>query len=201
MGRFLYRLRFTKTGDARFYSHHDMMRLLERGLRREEFPISLSEGFSPRPRVTFLSALPLGVESVDEWVEIELTENREPGDFVTRLVGQLPAGMVVTEATRAEGRVAAVEAEYEAEIGGATVDTAALLARKEVPVERRTNDGKSRTVDIRPWILQVATADGKLRFSIRITDNGSARPEEVLRELGVTGARILRTKTVMAAKK
>lgn len=201
MGRFLYRLRFTKTGDARFYSHHDMMRLLERGLRREEFPISLSEGFNPRPRVTFLSALPLGVESVDEWVEIELTEDRDPADFVKRLAGQLPAGMVVTESSKAEGRVAAVEAEYEAEIGAVAVDPAALLARKQVNVERRTNEGKSRTVDIRPWILRVVAAEGRLRFAIQITNDGSARPEEVLRELGVPGLRVVRTRTVMAPKK
>ena len=200
-GRFLYRMKFEKTGDARFYSHHDLMRLFERGLRRAEFPISLSEGFNPRARVTFLSALPLGVESMDEWVEIELTEEREAGDFVKRLTGQFPEGLKITEAAKAEGRVAAVEAEYEAEIGDAVVDVAALLARTELNVERRTPEGKSRTVDIRPWIARVEAADGKARFAIKITDNGSARPEEVMKALGITGARIVRVKTVLAAKK
>lgn len=199
--RFLYRLRFEKTGPARFYSHHDMMRLFEHGLRRAGFPLSLSAGFNPRPRVTFLSALPLGVESVDEWVEIELTEALEAGEFMTRLPGQFPEGVRIKEAAAAVGRVAAVEAEYQADLAGAPVDAVSLLARKEIPVERRVSDGPPRTVDIRPWILRVESVGGKLTFSIRITDNGSARPEEVLRELGVPGVRVMRTKTVMAAKK
>lgn len=199
--RFLYRLRFEKTGPARFYSHHDMMRLFEHGLRRAEFPLSLSAGFNPRPRVTFLSALPLGVESVDEWVEIELTEALDAEEFGKRMAGQFPEGVRIREAGAAVGRVAAVEAEYEATLGEVAVDVAALLARKEIPVERRTSEGAARTVDIRPWILRAQAADGKLTFAIRITDNGSARPEEVLRELGVPGARVVRTRTVMAAKK
>lgn len=199
--RVLYRLRFEKTGTARFYSHLDMMRLFERALRRTGFPISLSAGFNPRPRVTFLSALPLGVESVDEWVEIELTEAWEAAEFPKRLEGQFPEGVRIREAARAEGRVAAVEAEYEAELGGAAVDAGALMARASIPVERRTPEGEMRTVDIRPWLLRVEAAGGKLAFAIRITDRGSARPEEVLRELGVPGARVVRTRTVMAARK
>ena len=199
--RFLYRLRFEKTSSARFYSHLDMMRLFERALRRTGFPISLSAGFNPRPRITFLSALPLGVESIDEWVEIELTEAWEPGEFLKRFEGQFPEGLRLKESAKAEGRVAAVEAEYEVDLGGATVDVAALLSRKEIPVERKTPEGPMRTVDIRPWILRVESAEGKLTFAIRITDGGSARPDEVLRELGIPGTRVMRTKTVMAAKK
>ena len=128
------------------------MRLFEHGLRRAGFPLSLSAGFDPRPRVTFLSALPLGVESVDEWVEIELTQALEAGEFMTRLPGQFPEGVRVKEAGAAVGRVAAVEAEYEADLAGAPVDAAALLARKEIPVERRVSgrpppDGGHPSVD------------------------------------------------------
>jgi len=201
MNRFLYRLRFSKTGRARFYSHHDVLRLLERALRRAAFPLSLSEGYTPRPRITFMSALPVGVESLDERVEIELSEARGTEEFPARLRGQLPEGLEILEAEVAEGRMAAVAAVYEAEVpGGVDPDAGAVLGVETLVVERRTPDAV-RQVNIRPWIESISTAGGRVAFTIRITDSGSARPDEVLRALGIPGARVVRVKTVLAAKK
>ncbi|MBI2921526.1 MAG: DUF2344 domain-containing protein [Planctomycetes bacterium] len=201
MNRFLYRLRFAKTGRARFFSHHDILRGLERALRRAGLPLSLSEGYNPRPRITFLSALSLGVESLDEWVEVELSEGVEAAEVGARLSGQLPGGIEVLEAAAAEGRMAAVAAAYEAELPeGAAPDAAAILARERIVVERKAGEG-TREVDIRPWIESVRVAGRKAEFTIRITDSGSARPEELLRLLGAPGARVVRVKTVLAARK
>ena len=52
-------------------SHLDVMRLLERALRRSQLPVSYSEGFHPLPRITIALALPLGVEAFGEWMEID----------------------------------------------------------------------------------------------------------------------------------
>jgi radical SAM-linked protein len=198
--RFLYRLRFSKSGPARYFSHHDLLRLFERALRRADFPLSLSQGFNPRPRITFLSALPLGVESLDERVEIELSEDLAEEEFVKRLAAQFPEGLQVLEAARAGDRAAAVAAEYEADLeAGAAPDVAALLARPALPVERRSPDG-ARTVDIRPWIESAEAGSGRVRFTLRITDSGSARPDEVLKALGVAASAVRRTRLILASK-
>lgn len=199
-GRFLYRLQFRKSGPARFYSHHDLMRLFERALRRADLPVSLSEGFNQRPRITFLSALSLGVESLDERVEIELTEPRPAEQLRDELGSQVTEGLVIVGAEAVAARAAAVAAEYEARLpAGATPDPAPLLALPSVPVERRSAEGV-RTVDIRPWIAAITVEDGVLRFTIRITDSGAARPEEILKLLGVGGTPLVRTRTVLADK-
>lgn len=64
-------LRFTKTAVLRFIGHIDLMLLLERLFRRARMPLAMSQGFHPKPRVSFPSALPLGFCGDDEVLEME----------------------------------------------------------------------------------------------------------------------------------
>src|ERR1700722_3525423 len=68
------RFRFSKTGTLRLLSHHDLMRCLERMLRRAALPFKSTAGFHPGPRVVFALSLPLGVAGLDEVVEIEFLQ-------------------------------------------------------------------------------------------------------------------------------
>ena len=54
------RLRYAKTGRARFASHRDFSRAFERALRRAEVPMAYSSGFSPHPRISYANASPTG---------------------------------------------------------------------------------------------------------------------------------------------
>src|SRR5262245_3884449 len=90
------RFRFAKTGTLRLLSHHDLMRCLERMLRRAGLPFKSTAGFHPTPRVVFALSLPLGVEGLDEVVEIEFTREVDAGDTLARLKSQAPAGLTFT---------------------------------------------------------------------------------------------------------
>ena len=68
------RIRFSKIGKIRFTSHRDTARIWERGLRRAGLPVAYSEGFTPRPRISFGLALPTGYESEAEYLDVELDE-------------------------------------------------------------------------------------------------------------------------------
>lgn len=67
------RIRFSKVGKIRWTSHRDLARMWERAFRRVQLPLAYSEGFSPRPKVSFGLALPTGHESVAEYLDVELT--------------------------------------------------------------------------------------------------------------------------------
>jgi uncharacterized protein (DUF2344 family) len=67
------RIRFTKLGKIRWTSHRDVARMWERAFRRVQLPLAYSEGFSPRPRVSFGLALSTGHESLAEYLDVELT--------------------------------------------------------------------------------------------------------------------------------
>src|SRR4051812_11073551 len=79
------RIRFRKVSDFRLISHHDLMRCLERALRRASLPFRLTEGFHPMPRIVFALSLPLGMGGLSEVVEIEFTEPVEPEAVLARL--------------------------------------------------------------------------------------------------------------------
>lgn len=66
------RLRFSKLGKVRFTSHRDLARIWERALRRARLPVVYTEGFSPRPKLSFGLALPTGSESLGEYLDVEL---------------------------------------------------------------------------------------------------------------------------------
>ena len=86
------RLRFAKCGDLRLVSHHDIMRCLERMLRRARIPIALTQGFNPRPKMTFALALGLGIEGRSEVVDLELSNRSNPPSCSSRLKRVAPAG-------------------------------------------------------------------------------------------------------------
>src|SRR5438067_13779506 len=87
------RLHFAKRGDLRFVSHHDLMRCVERVLRRAALPVAESQGFNPRPKVVFALAMGLGIEGLREVVEIELTGPLAPDESLRRLADESPPGL------------------------------------------------------------------------------------------------------------
>ncbi|MBC7337876.1 MAG: DUF2344 domain-containing protein, partial [Clostridia bacterium] len=79
------RIRFSKTGDLRFIGHHDLVRTLERLFRRAELPLAFSQGFHPKPKISFPLALALGLEGRNEVLELELTEALSTDEILARL--------------------------------------------------------------------------------------------------------------------
>ena len=88
---------FSKKGLMRYISHLDLMRLFMRAMRRARFPLKMSEGFSPHPKLSFKRALKLGVESESEEASILLKYPVTPVDFANKLQKQLPEGIQVRD--------------------------------------------------------------------------------------------------------
>jgi radical SAM-linked protein len=208
MNIFPYRIRFTKTGRMRFLSHHDLMRLFGRALRRSGLPIRMTEGYNPHPIIAFPTALGLGIESLDEVMEFELSSWVAPRQIEKLLGEQLPEGVSVVSAEAFERRRrSCVEfVEYEAhcpgQAEGLDEKIRAFLDLKECPVERVSDKG-SKTVEIRRYVMAVEREGDRVFLRIRVTDQGTARPEEVLGAVGVRlsdDVRLKKTYTEVATR-
>src|SRR5436309_1708468 len=79
------RIRFRKDGALRWLSHHDLLRTVERMLRRAQLPISSTQGFHKHPRMSFALAMPLGVIGCEEVLELELDQLLAVEDIHDRL--------------------------------------------------------------------------------------------------------------------
>jgi len=89
------RLRFTKKGDIRFISHLELAHLFYRASKRADLPLCYSEGFHPMPRIVFATALPVGVASLMEIVDMELEGRTTPLEVMERLNPMLPQGIEI----------------------------------------------------------------------------------------------------------
>jgi len=205
------RLRFAKRGDLRLISHHDLLRCLERTLRRARIPMAISQGFNPRPKIVFVLALALGIEGRREVVELDLAEPIEPAEVLQRLSAASPSGLDWLDVEPvAPGRPAsqAEAVRYLLEVPSDRQDAtrsrlAALLASTQWPYTRHRPD-RDVAIDVRPFVLGAELDPlGVLRFRMKMTPNGSARPEEVIDALGLSdllgqGAVLIRTEVELA---
>jgi len=181
------RLRFTKKGWARFLSHHDLMRFFERAIRRAGLPVKMSRGFNPRPKFSIAAALGVGVAAEREILDIEFGEKISPGVVRKRLAGVLIPGIEIISAEEARRKSARVaSACYEVLLPeGVRLPKGAverLMGSDKLTVER-TNRKKCRRLDIRPCILDIHESGRTVRMRLGITDDGAARPEEVIAAL------------------
>ncbi|HEY5663671.1 MAG TPA: TIGR03936 family radical SAM-associated protein [Ilumatobacter sp.] len=160
------RVRATKIGKVRFTSHRDAARMWERALRRAGLPVAFSEGFTPRPKISFGLALPTGAESIAEYVDIELQHTVQAADLdlVTlpeRLSEALPGGfdvLVVAERDPAAESLQEAVTSCTWELWSPLLeqqhhlDARRLLESAELVLERERK-GKRSADDVRPMIL------------------------------------------------
>ena len=150
------RVRFAKRGPARFASHRDVARAIERAVRRAGLPVAYSGGFTPHPKLSYAGAVATGVASEAEYFEIAFTRPCECDDVRERLGAALPAGLDVIEVTEAGHGSLADElqmSEWRIVLPGESEDAVAAACRQfmaagQVEVERRTAKGLRR-VDTR----------------------------------------------------
>jgi len=92
------RLQYVKRHPASYLSHLETLTLFHRALRRSKLPIHFTGGEHPHPKMAFSPALPVGVESLAEYLDLWLSRMPEEGEVEKGLNGVLPEGISVQEA-------------------------------------------------------------------------------------------------------
>lgn len=91
------RLRFSKTGQAKYISHLDINRAFSRAFARSEIHLWFTEGFNPHPYMSFSLPLSLGVESLCENVDIRIVDDMDNAEIKRRMNESLPAGIQIVD--------------------------------------------------------------------------------------------------------
>ncbi len=191
------RLRYSKTGKIRFTSHRDVARLFERAFRKLRLPVSYTEGFSPRPKLSFGLALTVAHESDAEYLDVDLATSVDIEELPARLTAVLPDGLDVRAAMAIEPGVvslqqAIVGCSWQIEVIGLPIEevtaaVASTLGATELPLER-VRKGKTAVVDVRPAILELEvtgpTDHGVQLATILATEAVTLRPNELVRVVG-----------------
>jgi radical SAM-linked protein len=187
------RLRFSKMGKIRFTSHRDVARIWERALRKATIKVAYSEGFSPRPKLSFGLALPTGYESIGEYLDVDVAGDVDIPSLPSRLDPALPVGFHVQGATEiAPGtpslQQAVVSCTWRIEVGGC--DNESLNGRVERVLDAdelvttRERKGQQVTDDLRPAILALEVEGDTTVVAELATQPRGLRPSELIALLG-----------------
>ncbi|WP_198679431.1 TIGR03936 family radical SAM-associated protein [Thermomonospora amylolytica] len=147
------RVRYAKRGRLRFTSHRDISRAVERAVRRAGIPVAFSAGFTPHPKISYTGAAPTGVASEAEYLELGLTDIRDPARVRADLDAALPPGLDVLDVVPAPAGTSLADrlqaSEWRIRLdgvdpGAAERAVAAFMAAERIEVERLTKKGRRR---------------------------------------------------------
>lgn len=192
------RIQFAKTGSMALLSHLDLMRLLERALRRSGLPISFTGGFHPLPRVQIALALPLGAEADGEWMDMEFTEALDPLQLQQGLQPLLPPGITLLSVAEVPVSSPSLSQEIRAAVWSFDVELesgmtfnwspaiAALLAADQLIWHDTDKKGRPRSRDCRSVLRRLDVLSGpedsrlRLRLEADVDSMGrSLRPSQI----------------------
>ena len=187
------RIRFSKQGRLKFIGHKDLLRTLEALFRRARLPLAMSQGFHPKVRMSFPTALALGFESIDEVLELEMNESAKQVDtdaLLADLNRQSLEGLTFLSARllkEGEKKASLVSSVFQmtipAELREQTAERIeSFLAETSLIVTK----AKGKRVDVRAAVLQLLLSDtGELTVELQTQSGSEAGIKEVLTVLGL----------------
>jgi len=191
------RVRLGKGDEIRFVSHLGFMRAFERAVRRARIPVAYSGGYHPHPRISFATALGVGMTSEAEYLDMELDDTASSClstlDVVERLQPAAPPGMPVIAVCTADGRPTlasriewasyrvGVHDDIRHELKDAVLE---FLSSDRAIAEVNTRSGQRRA-DIRPLAREIRwSGSGALECTLACGGRAHLRPQDLMAHLG-----------------
>lgn len=160
------RAKFHKTGNAKFLSHLDMLKLFTKVLRRAAIKVSYSAGYNPQPQIQFSPPLPINATSECEYLDLFLTHYYDPNFLKQQLNNFLPLTIQILSVWRLplsapsvfdtmKMAIWEVELQFEGDIYKGVQE---FLSKSEIIVNRE-KDGKTKSINIRPYVKNIEVKD------------------------------------------
>jgi len=92
-------IKYTKGEEVKFISHRDLMRVMQRAVRRADLPITYSQGFNPHMKISWGQALKVGATSAGELATLQMQDWVKPDEIMAKLNQSLPQGIAILEAS------------------------------------------------------------------------------------------------------
>jgi radical SAM-linked protein len=187
--KYPFRINYTKEGLSRFLSHLETMEVFMKAMRRTGLRTRMSQGFHPLPRLSFATPLPVGLASMDEYLEVELFEPPSEEKIRDMLTDTLPCGFTIKRVYRVfpdQPRLQAKGARFAAEASEGIFEAEAVeraFERESIMVAKQGKKGP-RTVDLKPLIsnFNVLTKN-RIEFTLYSGPGLSVRADEAVRTI------------------
>jgi len=206
---FNYQMIFSKTGRARFIAHLDTLSCLMRAIRRAGFEFAYTQGMRPKPILSLAMPLGVGVEGESEIFDFSLQQRAPIAELAKKLSGELPEGINLIsigpsfDRTKSASRVESVSYRIElAEPLESYEEAADSYNQAAVMVLTRHRPKGDKEVDIKKYVDKVGLLEsgGGIFFDMKVTPEGTGRPDEIIEALtrfaggDLRATRVTRTK-------
>ncbi|MBM7623105.1 TIGR03936 family radical SAM-associated protein [Sporohalobacter salinus] len=193
------RAKMAKGDEVKFISHLDLMNTLTRALRRARIPIKFSQGYNPRPAISFGSALAVGIVSQCEYIDFELKTDFSVEKFKKDLNQELPTGIEILKAREIPVNTKSLMAKINAARYRIEMKTeniideneakemlADFLAKDEIMIVRKRRNKSDREFNLRPMVFELKLLDVMekrivIEALIQTGSSGNLRTEELVR--------------------
>ena len=193
-----YRVQIRKGAELAFLSHLEYVEVFRNALLRSKLPAAYSEGFNPHLKISFATALGVGVTSETEYVDFVLAANVDAAKVMTKLNAQLPTGSEIVRIKKISAKAPALTAlvdfsRYEIFVPfDEDFNVAESAAKKFNSAQKifynRVTPKKSREIEVKSLMaesVKIAKIDDglKINFGVKIKQDGTVKPIEILKVL------------------
>lgn len=174
-GSFL--INFAKSGPVAFLGHLELVELFKRAFRRAGIDLAQSQGFHPQPRMSFLTALPLGVPSEDEYLKIITAAPAEAASLAQKLSAQLPEGLKIKEVQGLQGnrKPQARAVVWQVDYGQAVFSSPRPL-HPEAHMSYTDKKGQVKEHRLAEFVEEAESEGSRALITIRLGLNGTPKP-------------------------
>ena len=181
---------YTKRDQARYFGHLELVNIFQRALKRAGVAVRFSEGFHPKPKISFDDPLPVGIASQQERFTISAPDDVRPRQVKNMLNRHLPAGLAISECLLAEQKtprgphrlvrytVDLTEGQFDEQL------LKAFNARSDFTVILGGRKGKLKKIDLKDIVVKSELRDaGHLELTLQTEPGKTVRPFDVLRHI------------------
>ena len=181
---------YTKRDQARYFGHLELVNIFQRALKRAGIAVRFTEGFHPKPKITFEDPLPVGIESQQEHFVISAPDDIRPQAVQDRLNAHLPVGLEITDcrvATRQSSTNRRRHVRYRVALSNGQFDKALLKAfntKPDFPITLTSRKGKLKKLDLKDIVVKSELrSSNHLELTLQSEPGKTVRPFDVLRHI------------------
>ena len=193
-----YKITFKKSGISRFLPHHNMLSFFERTFICAGIPIKFSEGFSPKPRIVNMGALPLGLETYCEVISVDLLQPLDLSPegkpkIIAKLSAPFPRGMEIIDIEPLKEKLSKHFPKamvYRHTPESIPVDLMQKFEQKQLPI---VTNHRGQQMDLNEQVLGIDIQDGTMTVRVKCNNQGTT-PSPFVIFAGLLGIEIDPTK-------
>ena len=158
-----YLIKFTKESNIKFISHLDVLRTVQKNIRRAHLPIEYSQGFNPHMATSIAQPLSVGVYSSGEYMDMVLTTEMNEEEIIKRLNETAPSGIKYISALA----IPYVEGQKKVPQAMAMIDAARYIIKIKYSDVQNTENEINKLLEKNEWNTVKKSKKGQKEVDIK----------------------------------